>query len=144
MRFSNAPFSRLHDSFLSLSFDTGSRVAIACVRLVFECRETRRRLCRVAEIAVRIAPDVPHRRVKRVAQSLAWDSLSDFYAGHDPVDDSLFLDTPISDIDVQHLHRELYLIEVEEAVAPLQGRLLRWLSKSETTKIRAGRPQEAA
>jgi hypothetical protein len=147
MRFSGAPFSRLDDSILSLPFNTGSRVAIACVRLVFECRETRRRLCRVAEVAVRISPDVPRSRIKRVARSLAWDSLSDFYAGHDPVNESLFLDTPISEIsdtEAQQLYRELHLVEVEEAFSPLRGRLLRWLSKAETTKLRAKRSQKAA
>jgi len=95
-------------------------------------------------MAMRISPDMPRSRIKHAARSLAWDSLSDCRAWHDLVDDNLFLDTSISDSDAQHLHRELSRIEVEEAVSPLQGRLLRWLSTAETKKIRAGTPQEAA
>lgn len=144
MRVGDVPFSRLDESVLSLSVNRRRNVAVGCVRLSFNCTLAGRKLAQVAEIAMKVAPDVRRGMIKRMMRHLAWQNLSAFYDGHDPVDHNLFLVNVISDAEEQALYRNLTLIEVEEVLQPLDGRLLRWVNKDEALGMIAAKLQNAA
>lgn len=102
-------------------------MAISYVRLEFECHLSRRKLARLLEIAVKYKRDMPRRRLRRAIRTCAWQSLTEFYEGHDPLDQNLFLESDISEDEELALYRDLYRIEVEENLPPMKGRLLQWV-----------------
>jgi len=123
----DAPFSKLHDAILSFALNDTTCVAISYVRLEFECHQSRRKLARLLEIAVKYKPDMPRRRLRRAIRTCAWQSLTEFYEGHDPLDQNLFLESDISEDEELALYRDLQRIEVEENLPPMKGRLLQWV-----------------